>query len=100
MTISIKEQGSSIHIDVEGVIKGASDSQSIKDAVDSVSAKEQEIHLNILHSFAITSTIIGYLRKKVSSDGLNLKVKVSDSRLYELLEELNLIEALNVVKVV
>lgn len=98
MTISIHEDSTSVQINVEGVIKGTNDSQSIKDAINSVGDRHKEVHLNILDSFAITSTIIGFLRKKVQIDGLKLKINAKDDRLLELMEELSLTHALNVHK--
>lgn len=99
MTINIKENNSHIDIDISGVIKGTGHSQSIKDAINSVEDKKKIIHLNILDSFAITSTVIGFLRKKVQVDGLKIRLNVTDDRLIELMEELNLTQPLNVHKI-
>lgn len=98
MTINIKENGDIVEIEVSGVIKGTGHSQSIKDAINSIEDPSKAIHLNIQDSFAITSTIIGYLRKKVQVDGIKLQVNVKDERLLELMEELNLTRSLNVHK--
>lgn len=99
MTISVKDDANSVNVDVEGLIKSASDAQSFKDAIESVSDKKKEVIINIIDSFAVTSSIIGYLRKKVQVDGLKLQIRVRDQRLYDLLDELNLISYLNVKKI-
>lgn len=99
MTINIKENDTHIDIDISGVIKGTGHSQSIKDAINSVEDKKKTIYLNILDSFAITSTVIGFLRKKVQVDGLKIRLNVTDDRLIELMEELNLTQPLNVHKI-
>ncbi len=96
MTISVKNEDGKAIVNIEGLIKSSSDAQAFKDAVESVADKSQEVVVNIMDSFAITSSIIGYLRKKVQVDNLHLKMIVHEARLYDLLEELNLIEHLNV----
>lgn len=98
MTINVKDDGNYVNIDIEGIIKSATDSESFKEAVDSVCGRGAEINVNILHSFAITSTIIGFLSKKVRRDKENIKLNVYDHRLHDLFKELNLIEVLNVTK--
>lgn len=98
MTVSINEESNSIIIDISGVIKGVADSQRLKDAIESIGGKGLPIRLIIRDSFAISSTIIGYLRKKIKLDGLNLSIKVGDNRLYELFEDLMLIDVFNVSK--
>jgi hypothetical protein len=98
MTVSVKETNGSIQVDIEGVIKGLGDSQSIKDAIEAIVDKEKSVSVNILDSFAITSSVIGYFRKKVQVDKMKLNIFVKDDRLYELFEELNLVSALRVKK--
>lgn len=96
MTVSINEEYENINVTIDGVIKGLTDSQRFKDAIESVSAKNKPIVINIKDSFAITSTIIGYLRKKISLDKQSISIKAHDERLYELFEELRLLEIFNV----
>lgn len=98
MTVSINEEYNDIIITVTGVIKGLTDSQRLKDAIESVSAKNKPIIINVMDSFAITSTIIGYLRKKIALDKQIISIKAKDERLYELFEELKLLEIFNVSK--
>ncbi len=98
MTINVRDNGNLVNVDIEGIIKTTADSESFKEAVNSVSGKGATININILHSFAITSTIIGYLNKKVRGDKEDISLLVYDSRLYDLFNELNLIETLKVKK--
>lgn len=99
MEISINEASSKITIDIDGVIKGVTDSQRFKDAIESIQAQNKPVEININESFAITSTIIGYLRKKIQIDKLQITLNVKDDRLYELLEELMLAEIFNAKKI-
>lgn len=98
MTIDVKDSGAVIDVEIKGLIKGNADSQSFKDAIEPLSDKKARINVNIVDSFAITSTIIGYLRKKVHKDKMDLHIIVHHHTLYELLSELNLIDALNVTQ--
>jgi hypothetical protein len=44
----------------------------------------------------MTSTVIGFLMKLVHHDKIQISISVGDSRLYDLLDELNLVQLLNV----
>lgn len=96
MTININEDGEKIVMDVMGLIKGVTDSQRLKDAIESIQNKRKYIEINIHESFAVNSTIVGYLRKKIKIDGLSISVRVKDERLYELFDELKLLDIFNV----
>ena len=95
MTINVTKNGTIYDVNVDGVIKSVSDSQSIKDAVDSCTGASS-VNLNIRNSFSVTSSVIGYLLKKVQADKMQLRINVTDDRLVELFKTLNLIEVLNV----
>jgi len=97
MNINVNTTGAECKVEIEGIIKSISDSQSIKDAINSC-GDVKNIYIDILDSFSITSSVIGFLLKKKQGDGVNLQIKVHDSRIYELFESLNLIEVLNVKK--
>ena len=92
MEIASRQIGEEMLLEITGVIKGAGDSDKFKQEIERArSLRRLEI---IIHdSFSITSTIIGYLKKKSVIDGVNLTLKVKDKRLYDLLDELNLVEA-------
>lgn len=99
MRVNVKSHGSGVEVNIEGIIKSVADSESFKEALNSVCGLGNSITVNILDSFAITSTIIGYLNKKVRGDKENIVLNVADQRLYDLFSELNLIETLKVRKI-
>ena len=84
-------------VTIEGNIKSVSDFQEIKSTIDAINDKS--ITLIIKDSFAITSSVIGYLNKLIHKDGVTIHMSVHDSRLYDLLNDLNLISLFNVRKV-
>ena len=98
MDIDVKRGSGYCDIVIEGVIKSISDSQAIKDAVLSCS-DAVTVRINVLDSFSITSSVIGFLLKRIQGDGINIEIEVHEPRLYELFENLKLIEMLNVRKV-
>jgi hypothetical protein len=97
MNIDVRKDSGYCEVVIEGIIKSISDSQAIKDAISSCS-DTKDIKIEILDSFSITSSVIGFLLKKKQGDGANIEIKVHDSRIYELFESLNLVEVLNVRK--
>lgn len=98
MNINVNKSGESCEIKIEGVIKSVSDSQAIKDALNSCGDVKQ-VNIEILDSFSITSSVIGFLLKKKQGDKVGLAITVNDPRIYELFQSLNLVEVLNVKKV-
>jgi hypothetical protein len=74
-----------------------SDSQAIKDAVNSC-GDAKFIQIDITESFSVTSSVIGFLLKKKQADKVDISIKVNDSRLYDLFQSLNLIDVLSVRK--
>lgn len=98
MNINVNKSEYQCELVIEGVIKSISDSQSIKDAINSC-GNVKNVNINIVNSFSITSSVIGFLLKKKQGDGLNISIKVSDPRIYELFQSLNLIEILNIKKI-
>jgi len=87
-------------VTIEGNIKTIGDYNTIRSAVQGiVDGGSTSVTLQIPNSISLTSSIIGYLLKLAKKDGINVVAKIGDSRLHELLEELNLIEAFNVQKV-
>lgn len=98
MTVNVNQEGEAYNVNIDGVIKSVSDSQSIKDALNSCTDTSKEVNINITNSFSVTSSVIGFFLKKVQADNLNIKINVSDDRLFELFETLNLVDILNVNK--
>ena len=86
-------------ITIEGNIKSISDFHEIKSVMDEVITRSKEIEILVKDSFSITSSVIGYFNKIIHKDGVTLHLSVTDKRLYELLEDLNLIALFHVKKV-
>ena len=85
-------------ITITGNIKKISDFQDIKNKIEPIIQKSQNLTINIQDSISLTSTVIGYLNKLVLKDGINVQITVGDIGLYELLEDLNLISTFKVKK--
>jgi len=80
-----------------GNIKSIEDSLELKKALDALQQQgARNILLRIQDSFSMTSTVIGHLMKLVNLDKITISLIVGDRRLYELLEELNLVQPFNV----
>ena len=82
-------------IEVNGVIKTISDAQEIIDAIKNVQGNS--LRLIVKDSFALPSSIIGYLIKK-SEEDVKIVVEVGSDILAELLDDLNLTKIFNVRK--
>lgn len=98
MTTSVEKNATGYVVKVDGVIKSVSDSQSIKDAITSCSDTSLPITLLIENSFSVTSSVIGFLLKKIQGDKVNMSVRVGDDRLLDLFKSLNLVDVLRVSK--
>ena len=96
MTVSVNKTPDAYRVEIDGVIKSVADSQSIKDAVNSCDEDGTKVVIDIVNSFSITSSVIGYLLKKVQADKMKLEIIARDDRLKELFKTLNLVEILNV----
>ena len=81
---------------IKGNIKSFNDSQTIKSVIENLT-KYEEIILDLKDSISITSALIGYLTKL--SNEKNIVLRVKDNNLYDLLDDLGLIQKLNVIKV-
>lgn len=86
---------------ITGNIKTIDDSLHIKDTINGILEQNvRSLHIKIIDSFSMTSTVIGFLMKLVNHDKIPLSMNVYDNRLYVLLEELNLLQIFNVRPVV
>ena len=83
---------------VRGNIKSIQDFQEIKEAVDKMVQSNPVVHFELLESMSLTSSLIGYINKLIRKDGVRVSMVVEDDRLYDLLNDLNLISAFNVTK--
>jgi len=87
--MTIKEQGNILNI--EGNIKSIEDFEQIKTAVDGVLNVYDSIILNIKDSISLISSVIGYLMKLTKNEDKRIYVNVGSDDLYNLLDELNLV---------
>lgn len=80
-----------------GNIKSIEDSMDIKNAINGLQKTgAKNIQLRIKDSFSMTSTVIGHLMKLVNIDKIPISLVVGDLRLYQLLDELSLVQPFNV----
>ena len=86
------------NITITGNIKTIGDYQSIKNSLDSLVSSSKNITIIIKDSISITSSVIGYLTKLVQKDNINLQIRVGDANLYELFDEINLVQLFKVTK--
>jgi len=85
-------------VTITGNIKSMSDYQMLKDRLASVADNEKSILINIKDSISITSSVIGYLTKLVQKDNIDIQIKVGDANLYELFDEINLVQLFRVTR--
>ena len=91
------KHNSSNELIIIGNIKSIEDSAEIKQAINALQQKgAKNLLLRIQDSFSMTSTVIGHLMKLVNLDKIPVSLVVGDRRLYDLLEELSLIQPFNV----
>ena len=98
MNVTVEREPTHFQVNIDGTIKSVSDSQSIKDAVMSCSDPKLPVRMHIANSFSVTSSVIGFLLKKVQADKMDLHITVADERLFDLFKSLNLADILNVHK--
>lgn len=81
---------------IEGNIKTIGDFQAIKQALDTFIKHNTSLTLIIKDSISVTSSVIGYLTKLVLKDKIAVEIRVGNSELINLFEELGLKELLHV----
>lgn len=94
MEIKITQHGSEVLAEISGIIKGNADSDKFRKAIDEC-GEITRLEIIVNDSFSITSTIIGYLNKKSAIKKVRVMLKIRDKRLYDLLDELSLIDVFN-----
>jgi len=96
MEIIQEESGKLI---INGEMKSIEDYTAIKNALNSVlNTGCERVTIVIKDSMTITSSIIGLFTKTVHGDGLKIDLMVHSERLFNLLEDLNLVTVFNVTK--
>lgn len=94
--MQIEHKGSN-ELVIIGNIKSIEDSLEIKAAIGVLQKKGVDsLLLSIKNSFSMTSTVIGFLMKTVNLDHISVSLAVGDQRLYDLLEDLSLLQPLKV----
>jgi len=84
---------------IKGEMKTIEDYTSIKTALtEMLSTGTELLTIEIKDSMTITSSIIGLFTKTVHGDGMKISLAVHNDRLYNLLEDLNLIGIFKVRK--
>jgi len=82
-------------ITIDGNIKSVNDFQKIKQLLDQAIIQHKSIVINIMNSLSITSSVIGYLNKLVLKDGISIQMRVGNSQLLNLLDDLGLTTTFN-----
>lgn len=94
--MQIDKSGSN-ELTISGNIKSIEDGTAIKEAINACKKEgATSVLLRIQDSFSMTSTVIGFLMKLVNIDKLRVSLVVGDARLYQLLDELSLVQVFNV----
>ncbi|WP_297483527.1 hypothetical protein [Sulfurimonas sp.] len=83
-------------VTITGNIKTIGDYQTIKDTLEKVVASSKNVTIIIKDSISITSSVIGYLTKLVQKDNIDIQIRVGDTNLYELFDEINLVQLFRV----
>ena len=86
-------------ITITGNIKSISDFQIIKQNIDSIVTHSDTLHMKLIDSLSMTSSVIGYLNKLVLKDGIDIHMHIGDKQLIELLSDLNMISTFKAKKV-
>lgn len=85
---------------VHGTTGDMSVYHGVKDNIRLLIAKgHKDITIKFVDAVTITSAMIGYFIKAINLDGVRINVHVTDSRLYEMLNMMNLVKMLNVKKI-
>jgi hypothetical protein len=96
MEISYIDSGKMV---ISGEMKSIENYTEIKNAIAEMNEQgASQITIEIEDSMTITSSIIGLFTKSVHGDKIKINLIVHNSRLYNLLEDLNLIAVFNVRK--
>ncbi|HIP46446.1 MAG TPA: hypothetical protein EYG95_02675 [Campylobacterales bacterium] len=84
-------------IKTEGNIRSMRDVSELKSTIESYNlVSGNQFNIEIVDSFAMPSALIGYLLKLVQQDAVKLSLNIYDTRLAELLDDLNLTEVFNI----
>ena len=101
MELQVKSNPSSTELHINGNIKSLSDNDTIKHAIENAWQDDSSKSISIIinDSFIITSSVIGFLIKCIKKDKMKISLKIYNEELYEMLDDMNLTQVLNVKKV-
>ena len=83
---------------VKGIVENLDDCTQITKGIKKITQKNNKIEIIFEDSFAMPSTLIGFMLKTIQLDKATIYVKANDD-LYALLDRLSLIETFNVSKI-
>lgn len=100
MEIKVTNEFGRILVEVEGIVKTIGNTVELKDKISSLllSDPQKMIVIDFKDTFVIPSALIGSLQKFILGDKAKISVIARESQLYELLDNLCLIEQLKVTK--
>jgi hypothetical protein len=100
MDLVTKVHSEHVDIVITGTIKTIANAQTIKEAIRKTYEQFPNAMINLIikDSFIITSSVIGFVIKFIKMDKMALHVNIGSEELYEMLEDMNLVEMMNVRK--
>jgi thiamine phosphate synthase YjbQ (UPF0047 family) len=98
MKLEIQSTTNPIVVDVYDNIKSVSDSDRFKNCINELLMRHgtTKVTVNIKDSYILTSSIIGFLAKKIAQEHAPITIHVKNSELYRMLTNLQVIELLNI----
>ena len=102
MKLTVISNSSSTIINIEENIKSLGDNDDIKIAIENAwnSNSDNPIEIHIKDSFIVTSSVIGFLIKFIKKDKIPITLYITNDELYEMMDDMNLIQALNIKKAI
>ena len=101
MQINILGQETQTVIEIHNIVKTINDTIEIKEKISSILQKNpnEQIILDFIDTFVIPSALIGILQKFILADKAKISITARESQLYELFDNLHLLDQLNVTKI-
>lgn len=102
MQIKTKNTERAVEVHIEENIKSLNDNDVIKKQIENIwhEYDDKAINIYIHDSFIITSSVIGFLIKFIKKDKMNITLYIYNKELYEMLDDMNLVEVLNIKKAI
>lgn len=102
MKLSVRNTSNKTEIYIEDNIKSLGDNDTIKIAIEDAwnTNSDKAIDIYIKDSFIITSSVIGFLIKFIKKDKMPITLYINNSELYDMMDDMNLIQVLNIKKAI